>query len=110
MKKGLLPEGVAISWPPFTLVAQNNRDSPADKHVSVCRKAAAQLRLTVSGSAACPLPIMDRWEQLSGARLLERYGMTETGMVVSNPYKGEMQSLSAMLAFVRSLPSPSDNL
>jgi hypothetical protein len=25
-----------------------------------------QLRLTVSGSAACPTPIMQRWEQLSG--------------------------------------------
>jgi malonyl-CoA/methylmalonyl-CoA synthetase len=30
------------------------------------RQAAARLRLTVSGSAACPLPIMDRWEALSG--------------------------------------------
>ena len=43
---------------------------------------------------------MERWEQLSGARLLERYGMTETGMVVSNPYTGEPQSL----------PSPLDRL
>ena len=30
-------------------------------------RAASRLRLTVSGSAACPVPIMDRWEQLSGA-------------------------------------------
>ena len=43
---------------------------------------------------------MERWEQLSGGRLLERYGMTETGMVVSNPYKGKMEGFSAMLVFV----------
>ena len=30
------------------------------------REAAARLRLTVSGSAACPVPIMKRWEQISG--------------------------------------------
>lgn len=54
------------------------------------------------------MPIMERWEQLSGARLLERYGMTETGMVVSNPYKGEMQSPSAVAAIVGSLSSPSN--
>lgn len=54
------------------------------------------------------MPIMERWEQLSGARLLERYGMTETGMVVSNPYKGEMQSPSAVAASVGSLSSPSN--
>eukprot|EP00887_Chlorella_sp_A99_P003021 scaffold9.g3021.t1 len=52
-------------------------------------KAAAQLRLAVSGSAACPLPVMADWEQLSGQRLLERYGMTETGMILGNPYRGE---------------------
>ena len=66
-------------------------------YVPACRKAAARLRLTVSGSAACPLPILERWEQLSGARLLERYGMTETGMVVSNPYRGEMHGMLAVV-------------
>lgn len=33
-----------------------------------------QLRLTVSGSAACPTPIMERWEQLSGAACGLRLG------------------------------------
>lgn len=47
-----------------------------------------QLRLTVSGSAACPGTIMQRWEQLAGQRLLERYGMTETGMLLGNSYQG----------------------
>jgi malonyl-CoA/methylmalonyl-CoA synthetase len=34
--------------------------------------AAAGLRLTVSGSSSCPVPIMHRWRQLTGQYLLER--------------------------------------
>lgn len=52
-------------------------------------EAAAGLRLTVSGSSACPLPIMQRWEEVSGQVLLERYGMTETGMILGNPLRGQ---------------------
>jgi malonyl-CoA/methylmalonyl-CoA synthetase len=51
------------------------------------RAAAAALRLTVSGSAAAPVPLLQRWQGLAGQRLLERYGMTETGMILSNPYE-----------------------
>eukprot|EP00468_Gymnochlora_sp_CCMP2014_P009576 CAMPEP_0167756752 /NCGR_PEP_ID=MMETSP0110_2-20121227/9556_1 /TAXON_ID=629695 /ORGANISM="Gymnochlora sp., Strain CCMP2014" /LENGTH=487 /DNA_ID=CAMNT_0007642889 /DNA_START=102 /DNA_END=1565 /DNA_ORIENTATION=+ len=50
-----------------------------------------KLRLMVSGSAACPAPLMERWESLTGQKLLERYGMTEIGMALSNPYRGERQ-------------------
>jgi malonyl-CoA/methylmalonyl-CoA synthetase len=46
-------------------------------------------RLMVSGSAALPVSVMEKWYQLSGHRLLERYGMTEIGMAISNPYDGE---------------------
>ena len=49
----------------------------------------ARLRLCVSGSAPLPPAIFDRLAQGSGHRVLERYGMTETGMNVSNPYDGE---------------------
>jgi len=47
------------------------------------------LRLMVSGSAALPASVHERWAQLTGQALLERYGMTETGMALSNPYDGE---------------------
>jgi len=47
------------------------------------------LRLMVSGSAALPVPTLERWEEITGQRLLERYGMTEIGMGISNPYRGE---------------------
>ena len=48
-----------------------------------------RLRLCVSGSAPLPPALFDRLAEGSGQRVLERYGMTETGMNVSNPYDGE---------------------
>ncbi|MGH7539468.1 MAG: acyl-CoA synthetase, partial [Gemmatimonadota bacterium] len=50
---------------------------------------ARRLRLTVSGSAALPVAVFERWEEITGERLLERYGTTEIGMALSNPYGGE---------------------
>ena len=49
-------------------------------------------RLMVCGSAALPVSIMEKWETISGHRLLERYGMTEIGMAISNPYVGERRA------------------
>jgi malonyl-CoA/methylmalonyl-CoA synthetase len=49
-------------------------------------------RLMVSGSAALPVSVMEKWETLSGHRLLERYGMTEIGMGISNPYESERRA------------------
>jgi len=45
---------------------------------------AAKLRLMVSGSAALPVSTLEQWRALTGHTLLERYGMTELGMVLSN--------------------------
>ena len=42
----------------------------------------------VSGSAALPQPIREEWEGLTGHELLGRYGMTETGMVVTEALHG----------------------
>jgi malonyl-CoA/methylmalonyl-CoA synthetase len=50
--------------------------------------ACSRLRLMVSGSAALPVPVLDRWLAISGHVLLERYGMTEIGMGLSNPLHG----------------------
>jgi malonyl-CoA/methylmalonyl-CoA synthetase len=46
-------------------------------------------RLFVSGSAALPIPVLDKWKEISGHTMLERYGMTEIGMALTNPYKGQ---------------------
>ncbi len=49
----------------------------------------SSFRLMVSGSAALPVTVLERWREISGHTLLERYGMTEMGMAISNPYRGE---------------------
>ena len=46
----------------------------------------------VCGSAALPVTVMEKWEAISGHRLLERYGMTELGMAISNPYRGQRRA------------------
>jgi len=51
--------------------------------------ACSGLRLMVSGSAALPVSTLQRWKEISGHTLLERYGMTEIGMALSNPLRGE---------------------
>lgn len=48
----------------------------------------SNFRLMVSGSAALPVSVMEKWELISKHKLLERYGMTEIGMAISNPYQG----------------------
>ena len=47
------------------------------------------LRLMMSGSAALPVHVLERWRDITGHTLLERYGMTEIGMALSNPLDGE---------------------
>ena len=49
-------------------------------------------RLMVSGSAALPVSVLEQWETITGQRLLERYGMTEIGMALSNPLHGERRA------------------
>ena len=49
-------------------------------------------RLMVCGSAALPVSVLEKWQAISGHRLLERYGMTEIGMGLSNPYHGERKA------------------
>ncbi len=51
-------------------------------------QACGRLRLMVSGSAALPVSTLNRWKEISGHTLLERYGMTEIGMALSNPLEG----------------------
>ena len=48
----------------------------------------SSVRLFCSGSAPLPAEIHNEFERLTGKRILERYGMTETGMNFSNPYAG----------------------
>jgi malonyl-CoA/methylmalonyl-CoA synthetase len=49
---------------------------------------AARLRLFTSGSAALPASLLEEFRAATGQTILERYGMTEIGMALSNPYEG----------------------
>jgi malonyl-CoA/methylmalonyl-CoA synthetase len=59
------------------------------QRLSACMQ---RFRLMVSGSAALPVTVMEKWEKISGHRLLERYGMTEMGMALGNSYSGERKA------------------
>ena len=52
-------------------------------------EATAGMRLFISGSAPLLADVHDQWRERTGTAILERYGMTETGMNTSNPYDGD---------------------
>jgi malonyl-CoA/methylmalonyl-CoA synthetase len=64
-------------------------DAAPPERRAVLSQACAKLRLMVSGSAALPVSTLERWKEICGHTLLERYGMTEIGMALSNPLRGE---------------------
>lgn len=69
------------------LIAAWERSSEAQRRT--WSDGARRLRLMVSGSAALPVSTLERWREITGHVLLERYGMTEIGMALSNPLQGE---------------------
>ena len=56
------------------------------------RDLVGHMRLFISGSAPLLAETHVRFEERTGHRILERYGMTETSMNTSNPYKGERRA------------------
>ena len=58
-------------------------DGKAERAVAV--EAIRSQSLWACGSSAMPLPLIQQWKALSGSYPLERYGMTETGMILGNP-------------------------
>ncbi|KAG7376547.1 hypothetical protein PHYBOEH_001497 [Phytophthora boehmeriae] len=71
------------------LLEAMEKQSQDDPKVQNALAGARGLRVAISGSMACPVSILNRWEKLTGLRLLERYGMTELGMVLTNPLHGD---------------------
>jgi malonyl-CoA/methylmalonyl-CoA synthetase len=53
------------------------------------RKAVANMRLFIAGSAPLLIETFDEWRERTGHTILERYGMSETAMLTSNPYRPE---------------------
>ena len=58
-------------------------------HPGLNAVAASEMRLFISGSAPLLASTHRAWAARTGHSILERYGMTETGMNTSNPYDGE---------------------
>ena len=56
------------------------------------RELASHMRLFISGSAPLLAETHVQFENRTGHRILERYGMTETNMNTSNPYDGERRA------------------
>jgi len=59
------------------------------EHPGLTPEATRGMRLFVSGSAPLLAETHERWQERTGHAILERYGMTETNMITSNPYDGD---------------------
>jgi malonyl-CoA/methylmalonyl-CoA synthetase len=74
----------------YAKLLETSRDDKIDKTtITTAVENMREMRLHVSGSAALPTTVMKAWEDLTHHRLLERYGMSEIGMALGNPYEGE---------------------
>jgi malonyl-CoA/methylmalonyl-CoA synthetase len=71
--------------------------TPAAEAVAIGKR----MRLFVCGSAPLPAQILEEFRALFGHTILERYGMTETLMNISNPYRGERRPGSVGLPLPR---------
>lgn len=58
-----------------------------------------KMRLFVCGSAPLPAQTLEEFQAKFGHRILERYGMSETLMNISNPYEGERRAGAVGLPF-----------
>jgi len=54
---------------------------------ALTREACAHMRVFISGSAPLQVETFDAWRERTGHTLVERYGMSETVMLTSNPYR-----------------------
>jgi malonyl-CoA/methylmalonyl-CoA synthetase len=86
-KEGNINVFMAVPTIYFKLIA-HWENLPSDEQKELTNLMAG-FRFMVSGSAALPVSVMHKWEKISQHTLLERYGMTEIGMGLSNPYRGK---------------------
>lgn len=84
---GQLTRFMAVPTIYYKLIAHWEKTSESDQ--TRLSAGAKKLNLMVSGSAALPVPTLERWQTITGQTLLERYGMTEIGMGLSNSFRNE---------------------
>ena len=61
-------------------------------HQPTAREIGSRMRLFVSGSAPLPAQVLEHFREKFGHTILERYGMSETFMITSNPLEGERRA------------------
>ncbi len=86
-----LPQATVMMGVP-TYYVRLLQDPRLDQHL--CRK----MRLFISGSAPLLMETFEDFKQRTGHTILERYGMSETTMLTSNPYVGERKGGTVGLA------------
>eukprot|EP00980_Cylindrotheca_fusiformis_P029987 scaffold24150_cov132-Cylindrotheca_fusiformis.AAC.2 len=79
----------------YAKLLEEAEDLPSEVVQRAVNQTLKPMRLQVSGSAALPISVLNRWKKLTGHTLLERYGMTEFAMALSNPYRTD-ENPSAM--------------
>ena len=62
------------------------------EHPGLTRETSETMRVFISGSAPLLAETHGAWRERTGHAILERYGMTETNMITSNPYDGERRA------------------
>lgn len=72
----------------YSKLIQNWKEMRSDERL-IASKACEKFRLMVCGSMSLPETVINEWKSITGQVLLERYGMTECGMILSNPLNGE---------------------
>lgn len=76
------------------------------------RDSCKHFRLFMCGSAALPDTVFNKWKQISNHTLLERYGMTEVGMALSNSINENERKISSVgkpLPYVQTKLLPQDD-
>ncbi|MBL7818310.1 MAG: acyl-CoA synthetase [Saprospiraceae bacterium] len=86
-RKGKINVFMAVPTIYFKLIA--HWESLPEAEQQALTDCLSRFRFMVSGSAALPVSVMEKWAGISQHTLLERYGMTEIGMGLSNPYRGK---------------------
>jgi malonyl-CoA/methylmalonyl-CoA synthetase len=87
LQSGRLSLFMAVPTIYYKLIAFWESSTPSEQ--KKMSETTSKFRLMVSGSAALPVPVLEKWREITGKTLLERYGMTEIGMGLSNSYRGE---------------------
>ncbi|KAJ1860941.1 hypothetical protein LPJ73_001181 [Coemansia sp. RSA 2703] len=80
------PQDISILMGVPTMYARllSAMEEMSPERQEAARNSMGRLRLTISGSAALPASVFRKWHQATGQTMLERYGMSEIGMALSN--------------------------